>query len=104
MSLEAITSITEAEESARRIRAEAAAAARKAAADARERGEQRIAEAAKKAEAEVEELAEKTRAQAQADADELAQSTENKKAAMRAHAEARLDKAANLIVERIVKA
>ena len=39
---------------------------------------------------------------AAADAAELARSTENKKAAMRARAESRMDGAAALIVERIV--
>ena len=58
--------------------------------------------ARKKAAAEVKELRSKSDEKAKADAMALASDTENKKAAMRARADARMDKAAALIVERVV--
>ena len=58
--------------------------------------------ARKKAAAEVKELRAKSDDKAKQDAIELASDTENKKAAMRARADARREKAAALIVERVV--
>ena len=85
MSFEAITTISEAEESAKRMKAEALSAAK-------------AAEAA----AELAELRAKSDEKAKEDARQLASDTENRKAAMRARADARLEKAAALIVERVV--
>lgn len=58
--------------------------------------------ARKKAESEVRELRAKSDEKAKQDAVALASDTENRKAAMRARADARMDKAAALIVERVV--
>ena len=82
MSFEAITAINEAEEKARQMKADALAGA--------------------KAAAEVRELRAKSDEKAKQDAIELASDTENRKAAMRARADARMEKAAALIVERVV--
>ncbi len=102
MSLEAILAITEAEEKAKQVKADAAAEAKRMIAEAKVNGENCVAAAVKKAEAEIAAFTKKAEDKAKADASELAQSNENKKAAMRARAENRLDKAAALIVERIV--
>lgn len=102
MSLEAIKTITEAEEAARRLKTEAAADAKRMVGEARAAGQAALDAAEKKANEELRELKAKADEKATADAKELAASTENKKAAMQVKAEARLDKAAQLIVERIV--
>lgn len=102
MSLEAIASITKAEDRARQMKADAAAEGKRALAQAKADGQARIEALAAKADAEIAELTKKAEDKAKGDAHELAQSYENKKAAMRVKAEARLDKAAELIVERIV--
>ena len=102
MSLEAILAITEAEEKARQLKSDAAARAKQMLADAKTAGEEYLNAAVKKAETEIAGLTKKAEDKAKADATELAQSNENKKAALRAKAETRLDKAADLIVERIV--
>ncbi|MEG1632837.1 MAG: hypothetical protein RR314_02170 [Oscillospiraceae bacterium] len=102
MSLEAITTISEAEESARRIKAQALTEAKSAQAAAEAESKAVIAAALKKAEGEIRESRALADAKAMAEAQQLAEDTENKKAAMRARAEGRLSKAASLIVERIV--
>ena len=102
MSLEAITTISEAEENARRMKAEAAAAAKAAEAVALAEGKAALEAAAQKAASELAELRAKSDEKAREDARQLASDTENKKAAMRARADARLGKAAALIVERVV--
>ena len=102
MSLEAITTISEAEENARRMKAEAAAAAKAAEAAALAEGKTALEAAAQKAASELAELRAKSDEKAREDARQLASDTENKKAAMRARADTRLGKAAALIVERVV--
>ena len=102
MSLEAILAITKAEDKTRQLRNDAQAEAKRLIAQAQEDGEASVLAAAKKADEEIAELMRKAEEKAKADASELAQSNENKKAAMRVKAEKRLDKAAELIVERIV--
>ena len=102
MSHEAIAAITGTEEKVRQMKADALAEAKRSVAQAQALGEDAIASAIKKADAEIAELMKKAEDKATADASGLAQSTENKKAAMRAKADVRLDKAAELIVERIV--
>lgn len=102
MSLEAIASITRAEEKARAMKADAAAEGKRAIAQAQQDGEAAIAAAVKKADAEIALAIKNAETKAKNDAAELAQSYENRKAAMRVKADARLDKAAELIVERIV--
>lgn len=102
MSLEAIKTVSQAEEKARRIKQEAQAEAKRALSGARAAGEAAIAAAEKKAAEELRGLRKKADEKATEDAAELARSTENKKAAMRVRAEGRLDSAAMLVVERIV--
>ena len=102
MSLEAMETLAAAEETVRRMRADAAAAAKQSIADAREKGELKIAEAIRKSTEEIAELARQTDEKAKADALELAGSNENRKAVMRAKAESRAAQAVDLIVERIV--
>lgn len=102
MSLEAITAITEAEERARQKKADAAADAKRKIAQAVSDGEAAVEAAAQKADAEISAKMRQAEEKAKADASELAGSNENKKASMRVRAESRLDKAAELIVERIV--
>lgn len=102
MSHEAIAAITGTEEKVRQMKADALAEAKRSVAQAQSLGEEAIASAIRKADAEIAELMKKAEEKATADASELAQSNENRKAAMRARADVRLDKAAELIVERIV--
>lgn len=102
MSFEAITTISEAEESAKRSKAQAVADARAAEANAVAEGKAAIAAAVGKASEELREELSRSDAQALAAAKQMADDTENKIAALRARAEGRLDKAASLVVERIV--
>ncbi|MBR4953890.1 MAG: hypothetical protein IKZ30_05165 [Oscillospiraceae bacterium] len=102
MSLEAISSITVVEDNIRQMKADAAAKAKRDIAAAEKNGQDAVAAAVKKAEDEISELVRKAETKATADASELNQSTENKKAAMRVKAESEMNKAAALIVERIV--
>lgn len=103
MYIESIVSISETEEKARRMKADAAQNAKKMVADARVKGEAMVAEAAGKAEAEVAEMSKAAEEHALASARDVAGSGETKKAVMRARAEKRMDEAVALIVERIVK-
>ena len=102
MSFEAMETLAAAEETVRRMLADAAADAKQKLADARSQGEQMVADALKKADDELAELTRQADAKAKEDVLELAGSNENRKAALRARAEARADKAAAFIVERIV--
>lgn len=102
MYLESIVSVSNAEEQMRQQKADASAAAKKRVADAKTAGEALIVEAGKKAELELAELRTQADAQASDVARSLAESNETKKAVMRARAENRMDKAVELIVERIV--
>mgnify|MGYP000569766309 CR=1 FL=1 len=63
---------------------------------------QQLAQEVAKRDAELAELRAKSDEKAKEDARQLASDTENRKAAMRARADARLEKAAALIVERVV--
>lgn len=103
MYIESIVSISETEERARRMKAEAAQSAKKRVADARVKGEELVAEAVRKAETEIAEMGKAAEEQAIASAKSLADNGETKKAVMRARAEKRMDEAVALIVERIVK-
>ncbi len=102
MSFKAIATISEAEESARKEKATAVATAREAALRAQEEGEALIRDAEKRAAEEARKRGAETDAAAQAESENLSEGVENKKAAMRARAESRLQKASSLIVERIV--
>jgi V/A-type H+-transporting ATPase subunit G/H len=102
MSLEAIKSISEAEERARKAKQEAQQRAEKAADDARKAGNDAIEATIERAQTEVAALKRAADAKAAESAKELVSTTANKRAAIRARAEGRLDAAAGIIVERIV--
>ncbi|MEF9970926.1 MAG: hypothetical protein RRY47_01200 [Oscillospiraceae bacterium] len=102
MSLEAIKQISEAEEAAKKAKAEATVAAKKTIEQAGEAGKAAVENAKKKAEDELLELRKKANEKARAEATELARNTENRKAAMLVKANSKFDKAAALVIERIV--
>ena len=101
MSFEAITTISDAENRARQIKADAQAAAAAAVEAAQAEGKAAI-EAVGKAQQELQTLRAKSDEKAKADAETLAAEIKNKEAAMRIKAKTNLDRAASLIVERIV--
>ena len=102
MYLESIVSVSETENRMRQKKADAAAAAKKRVAETKAAGEAMVADALKKAEAELLQLQHSADEAAKTEARALADSNETKKAVMRARAENRMDKAVELIVERIV--
>ncbi len=102
MSFEAITSIADAEANAKAAVAAAELKSKQMLADAETAGKAAIEAAAVKAEEELTELRRKADEKAKTDAGGLSGELENKKAALRAKAEANLEKAAALVVERIV--
>lgn len=101
MSLEAMETLAAAEDLVQQLRYDAAAQAKQALAEAQTKGEQLISDAVRKAETELEELNRQTDEKAKAEAAALADSNENRKAVLFARAEARADKAAAFLVERI---
>lgn len=102
MSIEAIKTITDAEEKARLAKLEAAAAAKKMIAEAEEAGLKAVEDARAKAFDELSGLRTQAKDQAKAEAMKLARGVENRKAAMLVKAEGRADRAIGLVVERIV--
>lgn len=102
MSFEAITTVREAEERARQIKTEAAQSAAEAIEAAEADGKAALQAALDKARGELKSLQTKTDEKATQDAETLAAETKESHAAMRTRANARLDQAASLIVERIV--
>lgn len=103
MSLEAMDAIALAEEKARQIKLSAAQDAKKSIQQAQDAAKIAIAAAEGKADAEVRELKRKADEKATEDAQVLASNTRNRRAAMKARAEKKLDEAVSLVVERIVK-
>lgn len=102
MSLEAITTVIEAENNAKSSKIQATADSKAAVLNAEIEGKAAVSTAIEKAQREILDERTKTDGKSMAAAATLASETENKKAAMRMRAESRLDKAAALIVERIV--
>jgi len=102
MSFEAISVITQAEETAKQGHAQAVADAKAAQSAAEVAGKAAVEAAAAKARQEVHDKQVQTDAKAVAAAEALAGETKKQVAAMRQSAEGRLEKAASLIVERIV--
>ena len=102
MSFEAITSIAQAETDAKAAVAAAEAKAKQMLADAQAAGKAAVDAACSKAEEELVELGRQAKEKAKGDAQALAGELENQKAVLRTRAEARLDQAASLVVERIV--
>jgi V/A-type H+-transporting ATPase subunit G/H len=103
MSFEAINSVVQAEAEAKAAVAAAEAKARQMILDAQAAGKAAVEAAGDKADSALAELRRKADAEAMDKASELQRDVENKKAALRARAEARLEQAASLVVERIVK-
>ena len=103
MSLEAINRIRRTEEEVRQRRNAALQEAKAKIAEEEAAGKARIEAAHQKAAEELADKNERADDLAREEARKLAESTENRKAGLRAKAETRLDEAAGLIVERIVK-
>ena len=103
MSFEAINSVVQAEAEAKAAVAAAEAKARQMLSDAQAAGKAALEAAGDKADSAISELRRQADEEAMNKASELSYDVENKKAALRARAEARLDQAAALVVERIVK-
>lgn len=104
MSFESINNVKAAEEKAKKIVAEAEAEARRMIADTEAKGELDRSEAEDKARRELGELDTKSEILAREAMEETASAAETKKAVLKAKAEGRMEKAAALIVERIVNA
>ena len=103
MSFEAINSVVQAENEAKAAVAAAEAKARQMVSDAQTAGKAAVEAAGDKADSALAELRRKADEEAMSKAADLSRDVENRKAALRARAEARLDRAASLVVERIVK-
>lgn len=102
MSFEAITTVREAEARAKQIKLEATQSAAEAIEAAEAAGAAAVGASLQKAADELKALRSKSDEKATTDAEALAAQTREQEAAMRTKAEARLDQAASLIVERIV--
>ena len=103
MSFEAIKRVAEAENEAKAAVAAAEQTARQMLSDATAAGKAAVLAAGDKADSTLAELRVKADEAAMDKATALGRDMENKKAALRARAEARLEQAAALVVERIVK-
>lgn len=103
MSFDAITSIAQAEDAAKVAVQYAQAQAKQMLADAEAEGKGEIDAALARAEKELRALRQKSDAKSVEDAKKLLNELETKKAVLQAGAEARLDAAAALVVERVLK-
>lgn len=103
MSFKAIADVTTAEAAAKTIVANAEAKARQMLVDAENAGKAAVEAAYVKAESELSELRSRAKEKAVGDAEGLSKELESKKNSLKAYAESRLEKAADLVVERIVK-
>ena len=102
MSFEAITGITEAEAAAKAQVAQAEAKSRQMLIDAEAAGKAAVEAAVHKAEGELVELRRQADQKAMEAANKLSKELEKKKTVLSAIANKKLDKAAELVVERIV--
>jgi len=102
MYLESIVTLSEKEASLKQKCEDDVLLARKTVADAKAAGEQHVRDAIARADAEVKQMMQEVNARAAEAIREKASGTENTKAVLRARAERNTDKAAALIVERIV--
>lgn len=102
MSFEAIASIAKAEEAARQAVLDAETEARKLIAEAEADGKAAVNAALKSAEEQLSSRKIASEAKSAEQLSKLSEETENEKAALRKAAEARLEAAAALVVERIV--
>ena len=103
MAFDAITSIAQAEDAAKVAVQYAQAQAKQMIADAGTQGKAEIDAAVARAEKELRTLQQKSDAKSVEDARKLLSEMETKKAVLKAGAEAKLEAAASLVVERIVK-
>lgn len=103
MSLEAMDAIALAEEKARQIRAAAAQEAKKALKEAEQASGIAMAAAEAKADGEIRDLMRRADEKAREDAQVLASNTRNRRAAMKARADRKMEDAVALVMERIVK-
>ena len=103
MSLETVKTISEAEQRADQAKAQAAEICKQQVAQAEAQASQAVAEAKEKARAEAAQLQQTAEQALRSQLQDLAEKTENKKAAIRARAEKHLDEAADLIAGRILK-
>ena len=103
MSVEAITSVTQAEAEAKAAVAAAEAKARQIISDAEAEGKAAVEAAAARAESELKELRRRTEEKSALESRELSETLEGRRAQLRAQAEPKRKEAAALIVERIVK-
>lgn len=102
MSLEAIKKVTETEQISLQRKAEAAQQAKKTVAEAERAGQELLERSRQEAEAKVKEFMADAEKRAAAHADEVMKETELACKQLRQEAEGRLDKAAALIVRRVV--
>ena len=102
MYVEVIKSITDTEEAARQDKQGALTNAKNKIAEAEKKGREAVAEAVARAETENKKLMQSAELKAVEDAGKLQAETAKLQKAIRSQAESRLDKAASLIVERIV--
>ena len=102
MSFEAISSIAQAEHEAKTAVAAAEGRSKQMLSDAEAAGKAAVEAAGSKAEEELAELNRQAKEKAKGSARALAGELENQKAVLRSRAEARLEQAASLVVERIV--
>jgi V/A-type H+-transporting ATPase subunit G/H len=102
VSLEAIKSIGAAEDEARQAKISAQQKAREDVEEAEKNGKESLASMVANAESEIAELNLTFDQKAATQAAEIVSTTANRQATLRARAEGRLEKAAQLIVERIV--
>ncbi len=103
MSLEAIKQVAEAEELTKLKKAEAQIAAKQLVADAEKNGKAALDKARAEAEAQAKAMMAEAEENARVYADQVVRETEADKEALRRAAELKLEEAAALIVERVVK-
>ena len=103
MSFDAITGIAQAEDAAQVAVQYAQAQAKQMLADAESEGKAEIEAAVARAEKELRVLRQKSDVKSVEDAKKLLNELETKKAVLQAGAEAKLDAAASLVAERVVK-
>jgi V/A-type H+-transporting ATPase subunit G/H len=103
MSFDAITGIAQAEDAAKVAVQYAQAQAKQMLADAESEGKAEIDAAVARAEKELRVLRQKSDAKSLEDAKKLLNELETKKAVLQAQAEAKLDAAASLVAERVIK-
>ncbi len=102
MSLEAMEKVTASERSAQEIRADAAAQAKKLLADAEKAGREEVEKAHREAEAQAAAMLEEAGKRAESERAEILKKARSEADAERTHAQPRLEKAAELIVRRVV--